>query len=222
MRKSQIALGIASALGVAGAAQAVNVTVELTGVKTGSPNGTTAGAISGRTHGTYNTTTGIVTMAAGTTSILYDLNPLPNNNLFTHNHSNWSTGGGAYTASAYSCVEGQFGPNVGAALCGNYNYGANYIHESSTNYNSIPGTRVIGGDDVAVGPQQQGSDYGASTASYNGTTLLMTNAAWTGGSGSSSTAGVQLSFQVVPVPAAVWLFGSALGLLGWVRKRATA
>lgn len=28
--------------------------------------------------------------------------------------------------------------------------------------------------------------------------------------------------EVVPVPAAVWLFGSALGLLGWVRRRAHA
>jgi hypothetical protein len=28
-----------------------------------------------------------------------------------------------------------------------------------------------------------------------------------------------LEFTVVPVPAAVWLFGSALGLLGWVRRR---
>jgi len=28
--------------------------------------------------------------------------------------------------------------------------------------------------------------------------------------------------RVVPVPAAVWLFGSALGMLGWVRRRATA
>ena len=28
------------------------------------------------------------------------------------------------------------------------------------------------------------------------------------------------NFQVVPVPAALWLFGSALGLLGWIRRRA--
>jgi hypothetical protein len=26
-------------------------------------------------------------------------------------------------------------------------------------------------------------------------------------------------FSAVPIPAAVWLFGSALGLLGWIRRR---
>jgi hypothetical protein len=31
---------------------------------------------------------------------------------------------------------------------------------------------------------------------------------------------VDFSTAVIPVPAAVWLFGSALGLLGWVRRRA--
>ena len=30
---------------------------------------------------------------------------------------------------------------------------------------------------------------------------------------------VRMDVQVVPVPAAVWLFGSALGLLGWARRR---
>jgi hypothetical protein len=32
----------------------------------------------------------------------------------------------------------------------------------------------------------------------------------------------RLTDNAVPVPAAVWLFGSALGLLGWVRRRAMA
>jgi len=30
-----------------------------------------------------------------------------------------------------------------------------------------------------------------------------------------------VSASTVPVPAAVWLFGSALGLLGWIRRKAT-
>jgi hypothetical protein len=34
-----------------------------------------------------------------------------------------------------------------------------------------------------------------------------------------SYSGAQIN-AVIPVPAAVWLFGSALGLLGWVRRRA--
>jgi hypothetical protein len=27
--------------------------------------------------------------------------------------------------------------------------------------------------------------------------------------------------SIIPIPAAVWLFGSALGLLGWMRREAT-
>ncbi len=32
----------------------------------------------------------------------------------------------------------------------------------------------------------------------------------------------QISFSTVPVPAAVWLFGGALGALGWLKRKATA
>jgi len=32
---------------------------------------------------------------------------------------------------------------------------------------------------------------------------------------------LEVSVSVIPVPAAVWLFGSALGLLGWMRRRGT-
>lgn len=37
--------------------------------------------------------------------------------------------------------------------------------------------------------------------------------------GTLTAATLQVSGTIVPVPAAVWLFGSALGLLGWVRRR---
>jgi hypothetical protein len=38
--------------------------------------------------------------------------------------------------------------------------------------------------------------------------------------GSAQGGGFTISGTLVPIPAAVWLFGSALGLLGWVRRRA--
>ena len=43
------------------------------------------------------------------------------------------------------------------------------------------------------------------------------------GVGTLSTGGEgAFVLQVVPIPAAVWLFGSALGALGWMRRRRTA
>ncbi len=220
MKKSKVAIAVATAIGAAGAANAADVAVTLTAVNTGSNNGESLGFLSGTLTGTYNTTSGVVTMDAGTTSVLFNLSPLPGNELFTHNHTNWTTGGGAYAASAYSCAEGQFGGGVGAHLCGNWTFGTNFINESSVNYGAIPGTRTLGGDDVSVGAQQQGSDYATSTASIGGGSLVMQSALWnTLGSGGTSTGGVELVFNVVPVPAAVWLFGSALGLLGWTRRR---
>jgi hypothetical protein len=33
---------------------------------------------------------------------------------------------------------------------------------------------------------------------------------------------VGIAYNIVPIPAAVWLFGSALAGLGWIRRRQTA
>ncbi len=223
MKKFRIAVAFAFALGTVGIANAALINVTLTDVATGSSNGeSSVTAISGTSTGVYNDVSGIVTMDAGTTTLYFDLNPLPGNDLFTYNHTNWTVGAGAYTASAYSCVEGDFGGTVGANLCGNYTFGGNFADDSTVSYATIPGTRVIGGDDVIIGAQQQGSDFASTTASFIGDTLIMENALWNGSAGTAATAGIQMTFEVsaVPVPAAVWLFGSALGLLGWVRRRA--
>jgi hypothetical protein len=67
-------------------------------------------------------------------------------------------------------------------------------------------------------------------AAYNGGDLVYLNHSdhfdrlWTHTWGES--AGQDLAFTIqttpIPVPAAVWLFGSGLGLLGWYRRRQTA
>jgi hypothetical protein len=38
----------------------------------------------------------------------------------------------------------------------------------------------------------------------------------------NAVAAIRVNSNVVPIPAAVWLFGSGLGLLGWLRRRTTA
>jgi hypothetical protein len=121
---------------------------------------------------------------------------------------------------------------VGASICGNYNLGGNFTNESTTSWG--PGTavsRTIGGDDFALGPQQSiASLNGMTTISWVGTTLVLANATCTGSCttlpAGAFNSGQRWTFnagpQVVPVPAAVWLFGSALGLLGVARRRAMA
>jgi hypothetical protein len=50
-------------------------------------------------------------------------------------------------------------------------------------------------------------------------TLLLT--AINTGSGTMTSVEID-AIGVVPVPPAVWLFGSALALLGWIRRRQTS
>jgi hypothetical protein len=219
MKKILFGLGLTA---FAGGAQAGGVgNLQLTGISTGSANGpSTPWFISGVDY--YHNGDGSISQLSATTTAKFRVSPL--SNLFTHQFSGMVLdGSGSHSTTAYQCIEGNFGANVGASLCGNYFFGANYINESSVNYNAVPGTRTIGGLDVARGPMQQASDYGCiivQNDAFVSGNVVCQSAAWLASPGS---AGIQLTFHhtdIVPVPAAVWLFGSALGLLGWMRRKA--
>lgn len=67
-----------------------------------------------------------------------------------------------------------------------------------------------------------GGSLGVTDAGFTGPQqgLLLFLSTEEGGGGDAAYLGASTSyFAVVPVPAAAWLFGSALGLLGWARRR---
>jgi hypothetical protein len=145
--------------------------------------------------------------------------------------------GGEASASSYECIEGNFGALVSGNLCGNYDMGANYINESSMVYN-VGGdarnqSRILAGDDVAIGNAQALADFDNTTVDDNATyaglfnssgQLAMSTYSWDGITlkihNMTGNTTQTLTFSAVPVPAAAWLFGSAvLGLAGLKRKQ---
>jgi len=143
--------------------------------------------------------------------------------------STGGTPGGTASATSYTCVEGTFLGGVGANGCGNYTLGGNFIDESTTVWTGITASQTIGGDDVAgAGPRLISAYDGLGFDGFSGVDgltvgdlVFIGNGIALGGTGPTLGGGELMTFQVVaiPVPAAVWLFGSALGLLGWARRR---
>ena len=233
-QKTALAIAIAAGVGgmtVADDAAAATYSAALTGIVTYSNSGSSPLNISSSSglSWSYDDVTNLMTQTGGllnvrsTTSPTSTLNRKSITGLVIGN-------GGAASAATFVCTEGNFGAFIGVSFCGNYTFGDNFTNESTTTWG--PGTaasRTLGGDDMAVGPQQTIALLnGMSAISWVGTTLVLSNKTCTGPcstlpSGSANggytytfTAGPQV---VVPVPAAVWLFGSALGLLGVARRR---
>jgi hypothetical protein len=126
------------------------------------------------------------------------------------------------SATAFVCEEGNFLMGVGASGCGGYNFGGNGANETTTTWG--PGTAVAqtpGGDDnINTGPRTISSAYdGVALVSWDGTTLVLGNTIPLGTIGANEWVFTTIN-PAIPVPAAAWLFGSALGLLGWARRRA--
>ncbi len=233
--KAILATAVATAVGgVSGAADAATVNATLTQVLVYG-NQATAGSVGNITSSTatfsYDTDTGLLSQTGGTFNMRQTTSPTTT--LFRTFITGLVMGnGGAASAATYSCTEGNFGTNVGASICGNYNLGANFANESTTTWG--PGTaisRTIGGDDIELGPQQSiASLDGMSTISWVGTSLILANKTCTGaclttvgGFNNGQQWTLNAVNAVVPIPATAWLLGTGLlGVAGrkFLRKKA--
>jgi hypothetical protein len=177
---------------------------------------------------------GGLTADAGTVGGAAFAGPTP---VSTTEMTGWNISSTGASTGTFECVEGTFGATVGASICGNYTFGglAKSVDESS--YNTTTGITTIGGDDVAGGANIAGNDYWGQSINdlqfpgviFNpalgvfGTDYLsFTTRTCTkdGCTGDGSTLTFLSTAPEVPVPAAAWLFGSALiGLAGIGRKR---
>jgi hypothetical protein len=124
--------------------------------------------------------------------------------------------------AAYACLEGTFLASVSNNGCGGYAWGTNGIDESSVSYGpGLTASLTLGGDDTPAGALRTIAAFDYGLDGVTGTGLALGDAVYIGtGIALGSTGGERMTFTVVPVPAAAWLFGSALGLLGWMRRRA--
>jgi len=132
-----------------------------------------------------------------------------------------TSGTGTGNATSYTCVEGTFLAGVGFNGCGNYSLGNNYTDESTTVWSGLSVSQTLGGDDTSAGPPRTISAFnGFNVVTLTGTGFNPGDIINIGnGIPLGTPSGDSFTFQVVPVPAAAWLFGSALGLMGWMRRR---
>jgi len=232
MDRKPIALAVsAAAVAAAVPADAATYTATLVSYaqySNGAGNGLNSNISSSTATWSYDDATSVLTQTGGTFNARF--NTSPTSTLFRHLTTGLVIGnGGAATATSYVCAEGNFGAAVGASICGNYNFGANILNESTATWG--PGTsvnRTLGGDDFAVGPQQSVAILdGMSIVSWVGTTLQLSNRSCVGPCATLPAGAYNRGYiftfsagpQVVPVPAAAWLFGGALAGLLALRRR---
>lgn len=180
-KHATLAIATAGALG-AGGAEAALWNAQLVGAGSYSNSGLANFNLGSSTATfVYDDTSQLLAQAGGTFNAR--LTTSPNTTLFRQSITGLVIGnGGAASATTFVCTEGNFGGNVGASICGNYSFGANFINESIASWG--PGTslvRTLGGDDQSFGPPQSVAGYdGMATMNWLGTTLVLSNATCTG------------------------------------------
>jgi len=136
---------------------------------------------------------------------------------------------GASTVGSIDCARSDFAPaNCTPGVTAGMPFAWNISAGSVT-----PGGCYLPGadNDPAVDPMSTAEACGPNgpailAASWDGTTLTLHNEG-RDAAGNVNGTDLQNAFSLttemapIPVPAAVWLFGSALGLLGWMRRKAS-
>lgn len=242
--KSLSLITAAAVLMSSSAAFAVPVTLVVDGMRSGSGSHYTK-VVTGSSTWDWNAATGVLTQTGSMTSGYYvgpSLATADNVSGMVINTTANTT-----TATSYSCTEGTFLGGVGANGCLNLDLGDDFGLNSTAVYN-VGGDAncinvTIGGDDVSSGPVRglgtgSGGSCAAQSSSYANWFVQTDNSGVFGGTlklwngvGDISCLGnttknaicggqTYMTFaSTVPVPAAVWLFGSAIGIMGWMRRK---
>jgi len=179
MKKNVLALVVAIAMSMAGAANAAIFQLTHVSTTSQSANGKSEAILSDSTATwTYDTDTTLVTSTTGLYVEHTQANQIDPGQMYTRHIAGLVAGNGAAASGiSFACIEGSFGGLVGANLCGNYTLGVNTVDDSTTSWG--PGTafsRTMGGDDVIVGPMQTIAEYDGMVTFDTGTQIVITNA----------------------------------------------
>ena len=111
--------------------------------------------------------------------------------------------------------------NGGGVLSSWSSFGTGVGRSADAGTGSMIGLNSSAGDGYLWVPTGyvSGATLGASSSTYYGETFATLGI--TAGTYVSSWTGDTMTLQAVPIPAAVWLFGSALAGLGWLRRKQT-
>ena len=139
--------------------------------------------------------------------------------IYTYTGGNWSTtvGGTSITNSGTcttiaggSCTDPSFGLT---ALGGSSVFETGFTNDGSVDTSFCPPVGITPGPSGGLCNQ-------IAVVENEGVSLIITEQSEFFPTVENTPFGYQLTFTPIPVPAAVWLFGSALGLLGWIRRKA--